>query len=209
MPIDDPLKPFDEICKPDSRQEFLVGSLEDRHIELSKIILCNDVPADVIQLFETAKNLSLYSYFVYRFHQASELIAFTAMEMALREKHKTEYPEKKPPMLSKLLELARDNGWIVEEKFSNRDVLARSNAQIKKAYKAISLVVKEKQEPVSIEDPTEEEIQEALLELNMVGGIVDATAYLRNTLAHGSNMLHPNSISTLRKTADVINQLFS
>lgn len=32
---------------------------------------------------------------------------------------------------------------------------------------------------------------------------------LRNTLAHGSSMLHPNSISTLTVVADVINQLFS
>ena len=71
--VEDPLKSLNEICSPDPRQKHFTGSLSDRHHILSEINLHLGVPVDVRQLFETAKNLCLYTWFVYRFHQVAEL----------------------------------------------------------------------------------------------------------------------------------------
>lgn len=206
--IQDPLKPFNEICLADERQKHFLGSLEDNHSYLSSIILNDTVPLDVRQLFETAKNLSLYSWFAYRFHQVSELISYSALEMALREKYKKEYPGRKSPMLAGLLQHAKKHGWIRNEDFSNRDRIALSNAEQKKMYEVIESGVLKEGESVPVEEPTKEEINEAFESLDLVTGIVESSAKLRNALAHGSNMLHPNSISTLAITAEAINSIY-
>lgn len=77
MSIDDPLKALEEILKPDPRRPHLVGTLAEEHADLATISLNDAVPVIVAQLFETAKNVSLYSWFVYRFHPVSESVAFS------------------------------------------------------------------------------------------------------------------------------------
>ena len=80
--------------EPDIRQQHLC-TLEEMHQLLDDIVLNDEVPDDVYQLFETAKNLSLYSWFMYRFHQVAELMSYTALEMALRHRYLLEHPNKK------------------------------------------------------------------------------------------------------------------
>ena len=63
-------------------------------------------------------------------------------------------------------------------------------------------------ESIPIDPPTEQEVLKALNEFDMVSGIVDSFAILRNELAHGSSTLHPNSIATLEVVAEVINQIY-
>lgn len=117
--VQDPLKPLDEICEPDMRQKFFRGDGLDRnHAELSGIVLSKKVPVDVRQLFETGKNLSLYSWFVYRFHQVSELVAYSALEMALRLRYEKESGKTARVSLKKLLEYAQKENWINNEEFS-------------------------------------------------------------------------------------------
>ena len=116
------LKPLEQIFEPDERQKAFSRTLQDRHESLSQIILNDNVPLNVKELFETAKNLSLYSWFVYRFHQAAELISFSALEMALRERYLGENPpqnnsNKRPPSLGKLMQHAKNQGWIINENF--------------------------------------------------------------------------------------------
>lgn len=207
--VQDPLKPLDEICEPDVRQAFFRGaSLDCDHAELSRIILSKKVPADVRQLFETAKNVSLYSWFVYRFHQVSELVAYSALEMALRLRYEKEKGKKTNASLGKLLEHARKENWIHNEGFSYLDETARRRAEYKKSLEAILSRGPDSDEPIPVDPPTEQEIQEAWNELDMVSGIVEATPKLRNELAHGSSNLIPSSIASLRVVAEVINQIY-
>ena len=207
--IQDPLKPLDEICEPDVRQAFFRGASLDRdHAELSDIVLSEKVPADVRQLFETAKNLSLYSWFVYRFHQISKLIAYSALEMALRLRYEKESGKKTNASLRKLLEHARKEDWINNEGFSCLNEIARQNAERKKFQEAVLSGDFETGEPVAVDPPTEQEIREAWNELDMVSGIVETIPIERNELAHGSSSLTHNSIATLRVVAEVINQIY-
>ena len=83
MSIDDPLKPLAEICHPDERRANIVGTLPAEYMDLASMRLNDGIPEIAAQLFETAKNVSLYSWFVYRFHPVAESVAFSALELAL------------------------------------------------------------------------------------------------------------------------------
>lgn len=212
--LQDPLKPLDQIYEPDERQISFTASLKDRHAALEKIVLNNEVPLDVRQLFETAKNLSLYSWFVYRFHQASELICFSALEMALRGRYLIENPidekskKKRPPSLYDLLQHAKKELWITNEGFSDSYLLARHNSEFNKMIAKLKTHDFGQEPSMPIDEPSEEEIAEELSKMDRVKAISETSHKIRNDLAHGSNTLHPNSISTLRINAEVINQIY-
>lgn len=210
--VEDPLKSLDQIYKPDERHEHAVYTLDDTHAELSNIVLNDSVPIDVRQLFETAKNISLYSWFVYRFHQASELIVFSALEMALRARYAIEnpdVPDKKYPFgLYNLLQHAKSEEWITNEGFPSLYERAKTFAKDKKRINIMKTHDFEKEPSVTVEEPSIEEIEDALSEIDMVGAITNNANTIRNNLAHGSRTLHPNSVSTLFTTSEVINQIF-
>jgi hypothetical protein len=212
--LHDPLKPLHQIYEPDERQISFNASLKDRHAALEEIVLSDEVPIDVRQLFETAKNLSLYSWFVYRFHQVSELISFSALEMALRERYLAENPidkklrKKRPPSLYDLLQHAKKNGWINNESFSDNYQIARRIAELDKMIEKSKTHDFDKEPYMFIDEPSEEDIAAAFSNMDRVKAISETAHKIRNDLAHGSNTLHPNSLSTLRINADVINQIY-
>ena len=212
--IEDSLRPIDDVFDPDKRNDFLNIQISDLHEALSQINLVDDVPLNVRQLFETAKNVSLYTWFVYRFHPVSEMVAFAALEMALKERYYKEHPEKdrekERKTLKPLLKYARENKWIRNHKFSQGRGLAYSRVIDKKQKETIeSGVLKNPGDSVPIEEPTEDEINLELEQMDVVERIVQAQADIRNVLMHGSSRLDNSSITRLRKTAEIINQVYS
>jgi hypothetical protein len=81
--IEDPLKALAEVGEPDPRQALMGIGLNGIHAALSALVLGARVPLNVRQL--NAKNVALYSWFVYRFHQVAELVGYSALELALKE----------------------------------------------------------------------------------------------------------------------------
>lgn len=71
---------------PDPRHDGALGTPDSLHADLNVIAIHDGVPLHVRQLFETAKNLSLYSWFVYRFHPIAQLIGHSSLEQALKER---------------------------------------------------------------------------------------------------------------------------
>ena len=61
---------------------------------------------------------------------------------------------------------------------------------------------------MDIDEPSEDEINQAVENMNRVEDVAASAHKLRNNLAHGSNTLHPNSIQTLKINAEIINQIF-
>lgn len=206
--LQDPLKPLSEILEPDERQAMFVSELDDNHRAISEISLHSGVPLDIRQLFETAKNVSLYSWFVYRFHQVAEMVGYSAMEMALKTRYKQENPDKNPPMLQKLLKHAKGTEWISDDRFSDQFDRAFKYAGQRKCHEAIAEMTSTGVQSIEVDEPTDDEIKQAIKDIDIVGSIVENAADLRNDLAHGSSTLHPNSISTLRTISEVINQVF-
>ena len=202
----DSLKELSEITTPDLRQVFFSVSIEDRHALLAEITLKKSVPHEVRQLFETAKNISLYSWFVYRFHQASEMIAYSVLEMSLRLRYKSENPDsKKSIMLYGLIEHAINEQWVSIENFPQILMKARQAAEFQKTMESADKL-KQDDDVVPIDEPSEEDVKYHLqnMDLNFLFSIPK----LRNDLAHGSNTLTPSSISTLQKISDIVNQIY-
>lgn len=210
LAVDDPLKPLDKVTEPDERQANFVASLADAHAQLSELILHPGVPVAVRQLFETAKNVSLYSWFVYRFHPVAELVAYSALEFALRLRAGDELDgidKKRHPGLSKLLRRACDEGWLTSEAFPSFGYLAYQRAR--QAVIAESIQNISDRDETSLREPTQEEVAKAATEIDVPRMLLEVAPNLRNALAHGSQILHPNSRATLRLICEAINQLFS
>lgn len=90
------LKPLDEVCQPDVKYRNRVdldhstGIITDTTVEsiyrrIEPIQLNENVPEDVRSHFEIARNLALYSWFVYSFVVAA-MQAYSSLEMALKRK---------------------------------------------------------------------------------------------------------------------------
>lgn len=208
--IQDPLKPLSEVDKPDPRHAQLVLKLPDIHESLSEVVLSERVPINVRQLFETAKNVALYSWFVYRFHPVAELVAYSALELALKERagiSECAEPRKGQPRgLGCLLEMARNNGWLRTDDFSFVREMAVERAR--GALVRLALQGAMLGDDIPVPEPTVDEIHAAMREIDYVQILIRAVPYLRNTLAHGSSTLSPRSIPTLRRIAETINLLF-
>jgi hypothetical protein len=120
LDIDDPLKALDRITQPDPRYDGSAGTLAGLHADLNSIRLHVGVPKHVRQLFETAKNLSLYSWFVYRFHPIAQLIGYASLERALKERVAGERrvePDAVRETLRPLMDLAASKGWLKNDRF--------------------------------------------------------------------------------------------
>ena len=91
------LKPLSEVGEPDIRyrgrvdRDKATGMVSETTIEsvyslIQPITLGSTVPDEIRNHFETAKNLALYSWFVYSFNVVAAMHAFASLEMALRIK---------------------------------------------------------------------------------------------------------------------------
>lgn len=204
--VEDPLKPPDQVDQPDERSASFLKALADRHAELAAIRLLEGVPTDVAQLFETAKNVSLYSWYVYRFHQVAEAVAFQALEAGLRMRCHEDRTYKGGGKLSSYLRHAEASGWL-----GNRDFdVVRRQAVARAQIRAVIGQIQQMQGagPTPVLPPTEEDIERELTEMTYVKNLINAIPTHRNELAHGSGMLMPNSARTLRLVAELLNAVF-
>ncbi|HBX37875.1 MAG TPA: hypothetical protein DEG76_11540 [Pseudohongiella sp.] len=212
--VQDPLRAIDKVFQADKRYADSQISVEDVHRALAPIVLSDSVPTPVRQLFETAKNVSLYAWFVYRFHQVSEMVAYSALEMALKsrylEKNPDCDPKSTPRGLKKLLKYAQTEKWIENSKFSFGRALARRRILDRQRDEIIqSGILKSPGDSIEMTEPAEADIDVELHKIDIVAGIVERQANIRNDLAHGSTRLDHSSVSRLSKVAEIINQVYS
>lgn len=91
------LKPLEEVCQPDVRYRnradlnLRTGVMTETTIEslyrlIEPIHLNDNVPEEVRSHFEIARNLALYSWFVYSFNVVASMHAYSSLEMALKRK---------------------------------------------------------------------------------------------------------------------------
>lgn len=212
--IEDPFRAIEDVFLPDKRYVTDQVKIEDVHRAIAPIVLVDSVPASVRQLFETAKNVSLYAWFAYRFHQVSEMVAYSALEMALKTRFAKENlgcnPKKVPKGLKQLLKHAQKEGWIENSRFTFIRALARHRLLDKQRYEIIqSGVLKNPGDSVELLEPTDEDIEREMPNIDFVASIVEYQPQIRNDLVHGSTRMDPFSVSMLSRVAEIINQVYS
>lgn len=112
-------KSFDEILVQDPRTAnlgkmvALFSSLENWHAYIDRIQLIDAVHKSVRRNFDRAKNLSLYAWYVYDFHQVAEFDAISTLEMALKKTLKEHNIEPRRG-LNLIVDQVWQQGWISE-----------------------------------------------------------------------------------------------
>lgn len=209
--VQDPLKPLDRVMKSDPRHHGSLRVLEQQHSTLAGIQLHEGVPLEVRQLFETAKNVSLYTWFVYRFHQVAQLVAYTALERALKVRAARETgitADNVKQSFRVLLQDAVQKSWLKPERFSDTKQLAHQHLEQEQVMRMIQ-GNRIGDQPVEIPKISDTDILARRTQMtDYVNRIVNGLRHVRNHLAHGEPLLMPGSEETLRVVAETINQLF-
>jgi hypothetical protein len=206
----DALKPLAELCEADPRQaafarldrgaaEVRPKTIEDHYSDVLLTALPARVPEDVRTHFDIARNLLLYSWFVWRFLWAAQLYAYASLELALRTRAIRDgaIGRKSRANLDKLLRIALERRWIDVERLSEYIELDRNQKQALERWLRV--------------------YPEGDLALNWAPQVDPAkyTAMLakaipssRNELAHGTTALWGNPFGTVVRCRDLISHVF-
>lgn len=186
--------------------------LADYHAQVAAIALNKAVPEDVLLHFETAKNLFLYGWFVYRFFTVADQQALAALELALRTRFEKEIPKSyysrsKFATLKPLLRYAIDKGHIRHERFRRWNDQAEMRARSRYRQEKIHEMQQKGLDRIDLDYSDIEVIDEdrnwAYLE-----SLSEGLSETRNSHAHGSTSIYSPSVATIEVVAEVINQLF-
>lgn len=187
-------------------------TLADRYEDIRSFELNPTVPHSIRVHFETAKNLYLYSWFVYRFFPVAEQHALTSLEFALRER----LP---PPKLTRngkprieglfdRLKRARELGLIRNEGLKIRERAALRRARARYEYETTEEMIRTGA-TVMVLDDSKIQPNEQDLSHDWIGALIESLPEIRNDYAHGSKRLHSTMLQTFEIVSDLINQLYS
>ena len=179
-------KSLDEICRADPRQKSFQRrdaeyggmrpmELKDLHQEVAEIRLEGSAPKGVAREFDKARNLLIYSWFVYEFGMPAMLQSHSTVELALKEKFKADgNPLPGRPGLSWFLHQAVERKWICDGDFPHVVQNAKRRRELMEMWPFVN-------EPDSDPfDPTATEYCDILCK---------SLPKIRNHLAHGTTML--------------------
>lgn len=223
------LSPADQLRKPitalepDPRAQTTVAirpdgtasmvALEERHLDVSQFELTPAVPVDIRVHFETAKNLYLYAWFVYRFYPVAEQQALVTLEFGLRTRLAMLYPDKYGsnskwvPSLSKMLETARKDGMISNAGMRATERWAARRARDRVSDDAMRKLIESGAERIEFDaDSAVPEPQD--YSDDALSTFMETLPAIRNTYAHGSSMLHSTVLGTFEIVTDLVNQLY-
>lgn len=188
------------------------ATLQDRIDTMAPYALNPAVPESVRVHFETAKNLYVYARFVYRFHPVAEQQALATLEFALRERlillGAIKRDDKQVRGLRKLLKVALARGLIGNDRFLNREGWALGIAKHRFSLEQIAKMGRLGLTEMEVDDSTVVPTQKDLNH-DWIGAFIEALPGIRNSYAHGTDMLHPTVIRTFEIVCDLVNQLFT
>ena len=187
--------------------------LADQHEGIAALSLHAGVPQDGALQFETARNLYLYAWFVYRFYPVAEHHSLACLELALRDRLKDDVRAGKVggggkrPMLRALLKYAVAQGIVKNEGFQtwrNRgEINARGRVEMEKMR-----TTSEKNLTEISWDDSEIEVTAEDLTWDYANMLVETLPYIRNEYAHKSTNLHNLVLHTIQIVCEIINQLY-
>lgn len=218
----DYLKSAEELCSPDPRS-YLVGRIEssgfrrttinDHHGDVAQFKLSQAVPERVRIHFETAKNLYLYAWLVYRFYPVAEHHALASLELGLRERFKLGIPKKywgiagREPTLKPLLRYAIDIKLIQNQGFRRWNERVLERAKHRYAHERLCELIERDLDQIEMDynqaAPNDEDRGWDYLPI-----LFEVLPEIRNGYAHGSTMLHSQVLGTLEVVCEILNQVF-
>lgn len=214
------LKPLAAIFSPDPRSDNQAvldilkpgaTGIDEHHACVDRLKLANSVPESLIVQFETAKNLYLYAWFVYRFFPVAEHHALNVLELALRTRFpvlpKKYWDKSWKPTLRPLLKFAVNSGAVVNEGFRRwHDQVAfraRERYSNEKRFEMLERDLQRIELDYSNAVPNEQDQEWDYLPI-----LLEVLPEIRNSYAHGSTLLHNQVLGTLELVCEIVNQLY-
>jgi hypothetical protein len=206
------------------------------HKQVAEIDLHDGVPTKIVVNFETAKNLSLFSWHVYRFHTVARTHAYACLELALRikffeaiylaenERRRESYKRRsthelnvKPyepinrqefrPTLRRLLKHAIETGSLKNENFTAWQNRTKARANHRSLLETLEEMSRLGLERMD-KDDSKIEITDADRDHDYLAELENTVSFLRNHYAHGTTSLDNRSLSSPRLVAEIINQIY-
>jgi hypothetical protein len=205
------------VMDPDPRNAYFgpyPPSLEERHKDIAALVLNFTVPEEVAIQFETARNLYLYAWYVYRFHMVAAKQAYATLELGLRTTLPARLPEPyqrrhaKNPMLRGMLLYAIDQGLLRNEGFRRWHSIAVARAKERTSMEALQTMIDQGLESMEIDSSEPLIITEEDRNWNLLQTLIETIPSLRNELAHGSSMLTNQVLGSIELVAEILNQLY-
>ncbi len=210
----DSLRRPEEMALPDARMgsgTYAQRRLDGHHHAISGLTFGKVVPDDVRIHFETAKNLFLYSWCVYRFYMVAEQYALTTLEFGLRSKFIDEGLLKKDddrvPGLKFLLRTARERDLISDAHFTPRLDIASELAR-HRHFLEVSQTMREQGLTEILYDDSAVGPSEEDLAIDWLEKVADSLPDIRNMHGHGTGNLYPTVFRTFVIVHNIIGQLF-
>jgi hypothetical protein len=188
------------------------SALHEHHSAVEKLGLNKAVPESVVVQFETAKNLYLYSWFVYRFFPVAEHHALTCLELGLRSRFAGQVPKKfwnKPrdPTLRPLLAFAIASGAIKNESLRGWQNEVYSRARDRYSRERLAEMIESGAEQTEM-DYASVQPNDRDRNWNYVETLRAVLPEIRNSYAHGSTRLGRQVLGTLELVSELLNQLY-
>jgi len=212
-----------EVGEPDARNTLFVVqdpttgqwrpiTINDQHEAISKFKLIDHVPEEIVVQFETAKNLYLYAWHVYRFYPVSEHHALACLEFALRKRFDP-LPKKYlnkwgKASLKSLLTYAIEGGFIKNEGFRRWNEGAKNRATWRYREEKIREMEEKDLENIIL-DESEIPIQDEDRKFDYINGLKEILPRIRNMYSHGTGSLHNQVLGTIEIVSEIINQIYS
>ncbi|EHR71004.1 hypothetical protein BurJ1DRAFT_2164 [Burkholderiales bacterium JOSHI_001] len=203
---------------PDPRTGMFAGqaalSLAAHHADIARVQLSPAVPEPIAIQYETARNLYLYAWHVYRFYMVAATQALTTLEFGLRERLPAQLPKpyqrtgQRKPMLAGMLRYAIDQGLVRNDGFRRWHETAAHRARERRSLEAIQTMIDQDLEYVEIDDEAPVEVSPQDQQWDLVAILSDSLPSLRNQLAHGSPMLTRQVLGTLELVSEILSQLY-
>lgn len=203
---------------PDPRTSAFAGqvspSLVAHHAKIDVIRLSPAVPEPIAIQFETARNLYLYAWHVYRFYTVAKVQALTTLELGLRTRLPERLPEpyqkpkQKQAMLAGMLGYAIDHGMIQNEGFRRWHEVAERNARQRHSFEILRTMIDQQLEMMEYDEMAPVEITPEDQRWDLVSVLKESLPHVRNTLAHGSTMLTNQVLGTIELVAEILGQLY-
>jgi hypothetical protein len=208
----DVLRDLDTALNADPRTNGL-ASLAEYQQEIAKFQLIDLVPYDVRVHFETAKNLYLYAWFVYRFFPVAEKHALASLEFALRLRLAPMFPNEfgpdaaRPAGMRALLKRARRELLISNDglRATRRQALQRARERV--SNQATRKLIETGAEFVEYE-AWDVELEPEDFSDDPLGTFLKTLPGIRNDYAHGSATLHSSVLGMFEIVCDLVNDLY-
>ena len=193
--LSDGLEPLPSVLVRDERWRASGNrTLDQHHAMIERYALHSEVPEDVWQHYENARNTWLYAFFNYRLSQVALMQVHVAGEAAIKARTKLEGLDAKKFTLKELLDMALERRWLLDVNFEVVADRAEREAEHLEMLRFMGI----EREP----------FMGPLHEQDYAKGLVEAFRKIRNALAHGEVVLKPNLSWEFLAVRDLINQLF-